>query len=311
MSDWIETHIPCPSCGSSDAASINSKGFLHCFSCGANIKVDEGDEEPLKPRVHKKTPKGLAPTGEFRALTKRMLSEETCRKFQYSVGRVKGKMAQIAPYRKAKGGDICAQKIRFANKEFITTGSFDKVGLFGKHLWGEGGKRVVITEGEIDCMTVSQLQGNKWPVVSLPCGAQAAPKAIKDNLEWLLTFEEIVILFDMDEVGRKASVEAAELLPLGLAKIAELPLKDPNEMLLAGKGQEVINAIWNAKEYRPDGIVDIDELIEEIEKPVEWGLPWFLPTLTNYTYGRQYGAIYGFGAGTGVGKTDLFTQQMA
>ena len=312
MSDWIETHIPCPSCGSSDAASINSQGWLKCFSCGANVKVEEDGEPAPKPTKGKtKKPKGLIPLGEFRALAKRKLSEETCRKFGYFIGKFKGKTVQVAPYRSIKGDSISAQKARFANKDFITTGSFDKVALFGRHLWGEGGKRVVITEGEIDCMTVSQLQGNKWPVVSLPCGAQAAPKAIKDNLEWLITFDEVVIFFDMDEVGREAALAAAELLPVGSVKIAEIPLKDPNEMLVAGRGQEVIQAIWNAKEYRPDGIVDIDEILEDIEKPVEWGLPWFLPTLTNYTYGRQYGAVYGFAAGTGIGKTDWLTQQMA
>src|SRR5690606_1755326 len=119
------------------------------------------------------------------------------------------------------------------------------------------------------------------------------------------------LMFDMDDPGREAAVKVAELLPPGKAKIASLPLKDANECLVHGKGEEVIRAIWNAREYRPDGIVDIDELIEEIEKPVEMGLPWCFPTLTKYTYGRRPGEIYAIGAGTGVGKTDFLTQQIA
>lgn len=309
MSGWIQTHIPCPSCGSSDAASVNDRGWMKCFSCGVNLKVDE--DVPVKTRgkqVAKDKP--LVPFGEYRALTKRGLAEETCRKFGYFVGEFNGKTVQVAPYYN-KEGQLVAQKVRFPNKDFITTGDFKKVSLFGSQLWGSGGKKLVITEGEIDAMTVSQLQGHKWPVVSVPNGAQGAANSIKDNLEWVMSFEEVILMFDMDDPGREAAVKVAELLPPGKAKIASLPLKDANECLVQGKGEEVIRAIWNAREYRPDGIVDIDELIEEIEKPIEMGLPWCFPTLTKYTYGRRPGEIYAVGAGTGVGKTDFLTQQIA
>jgi twinkle protein len=309
MSEWVQTHIPCPACGSSDAASINDRGWLKCFSCGINQKTDE--DEPAKPRGKQVAKdKSLVPFGEIRALSKRKLTEETCKKFGYFIGSFKGELVQVAPYYD-EDGNLCGQKVRFASKDFRTTGDFKSATLFGQQLWGEGGKKVVITEGEIDCMTVSQLQGNKWPVVSLPNGAQGAVNSIKDNLEWVMSFEEVILMFDMDDPGREASQKVAELLPPGKAKIAQLPLKDPNEMLLKGRGQEVIQAIWNAKEYRPDGILDIDEILEEIEKPIEWGLPWFLPTLTQYTYGRRWGELYAIGAGTGVGKTDLITQQIA
>jgi twinkle protein len=33
--------------------------------------------------------------------------------------------------------------------------------------------------------------------------------------------------------------------------------------------------------------------------------------LTKHTYGRRAGELYGFGAGVGIGKTDVFTQQIA
>lgn len=312
MSGWVRTHLPCPSpdCGSSDAFSINDRGWGKCFSCGRNFRV--GEEEQVGRQVARKTvpDRSLVPFGEYRALTKRGLTEETCRKFGYFVGEFNGKTVQVAPYYN-KEGQLVAQKVRFPNKDFITTGDFKKVSLFGSQLWGSGGKKLVITEGEIDAMTVSQLQGHKWPVVSVPNGAQGAANSIKDNLEWVMSFEEVILMFDMDDPGREAAVKVAELLPPGKAKIASLPLKDANECLVQGKGEEVIRAIWNAREYRPDGIVDIDELIEEIEKPIEMGLPWCFPTLTKYTYGRRPGEIYAVGAGTGVGKTDFLTQQIA
>lgn len=308
MAEWAQTHLPCPACGSSDAYSINTDGWGKCFSCGKNINEHADDDRPRSPKVA--TDKPMVAFGEIRALTKRSISEETCKKFGYFIGSYGGELVQVAPYRDRQG-NIIGQKVRTANKDFRTTGDFKKPALFGQHLWKDGGKKLVITEGEIDCMSVSQLQGNKWPVVSLPNGAQGAAASIKDNLEFVLGFEQVILMFDMDEPGREASLKVAELLPPGKAYIADLPLKDPNEMLLDGRGQDVIQAIWNAKEYRPDGILDIDEILDDIEKPIEMGLPWFLPSLTKYTYGRQHGATYGFGAGTGVGKTDTFTQQMA
>lgn len=253
--------------------------------------------------------KSLVTTGEVRSLPARKITEETCKKFGYQVGTAKGKTVQIAPYR--KDGKLVAQKVRGKDKKFYTTGDFKDVELFGQHLWGEGGKKLIITEGEIDCMTVSQLQGNKWPVVSVPSGAQSAASAIKRNLEWVITYEQVIIMFDNDDAGIEATQEVAEILPTGKALIASLPLKDPNEMLVAGRGQEVIQAIWNAKVYRPDGIVSIDEILDEIERPIEWGDPWWLEALTKLTYGRRLGELYAFGAGTGVGKTDFMTQQVA
>ncbi|WP_199851923.1 toprim domain-containing protein [Variovorax sp. PMC12] len=248
-------------------------------------------------------------SGDVRALPKRDIREETCAKFGYMVGQFKGETVQIAPYRN-KDGDLVAQKLRNADKEFSTLGDFKEVALFGAHLWSKG-KKLVVTEGEIDCMTVAQVQNLKWPVVSVPNGAQGAKKAIARNLDYLTAFEEVIFMFDMDEPGIEAAKECAALLPVGKAKIASLPLKDPNELHLAGRGDEIVQAMWNAKDYRPDGLLSFDDVIERIKKPVEWGLPWWDERLHQLTYGRRYREIYTFGAGTGIGKTDWFTQQIA
>lgn len=308
MSEWVKTHLPCPACGSSDAYSINDRGWGKCFSCGRNIN-ENAEGSPVEETTEKRG-KELVPFGEFRPLIKRKITEETCRKFGYFIGSYGGRLVQVAPYY-SEDGKLIAQKVRGENKQFKTTGDFKSVTLFGQQLWRDGGNKLVITEGEIDCLSVSQLQGNKWPVVSVPNGAQGAAAAIKKHLEWVNSYKEVIILFDMDEPGQAAAIEVAELLPPGKAKIARLELKDANAMLVAGRGAEVIQAIWDAKTYRPDGLVSIDEILEEAEKPIEWGLPWWFEELTQATYGRRYGELYGFGAGTGVGKTDFLTQQIA
>ena len=61
-----------------------------------------------------------------------------------------------------------------------------QAGLFGQHLF-EGGKKITVTEGEIDAMTVYQANGG-YPVVSLNGGTGNVVKNIKHNLEWLCGF---------------------------------------------------------------------------------------------------------------------------
>ena len=61
---------------------------------------------------------------------------------------------------------MVAQQLRFADKSFKWLGDTDKITLFGQNLWRDGGKILVITEGEIDAMSVSQVKVIKYPVVS-------------------------------------------------------------------------------------------------------------------------------------------------
>lgn len=299
-------HIPCGACGSSDANSQYDDGHEYCHACQAYVKG--AGEEPRQATEGK--PKGDLLRGDVKALGKRGISEATCAKFGYLVGEDKaGRSCQIAQY--YEGLTLVAQKLRYADKSFKFIGEPKRADLFGQQLWRDGGKMVVVTEGEIDALTVSQLQNNKWPVVSIANGAQSAKKALSTHLEWLEQFDTVVLMFDMDDPGREAVEECAPLFSPGKCKVASLPLKDPNEMLVAGRGSEVIDAIWGAKAYRPEGVVMAGDLIEEACKEPEYGDPWFLDGLTKLTFGRRPGELYGFGAATGGGKTDLFTQSIA
>jgi twinkle protein len=246
--------------------------------------------------------KDLLLEAEVRSLPKRGISEETCAKWGYKIGEYKGKPCQIANY--YDNGHIVAQKVRFPDKTFTVLGDGKKMGLYGQHLWRDGGKKVVITEGEIDALTVSQLQGNKWPVVSVPNGAQGAKKSLQANLEWLEQFDEVILMFDMDAPGQDAVEECAPLFTPGKCKVARLPLKDANEMLQEGRGSEVISAIWDAKVYRPESVLSVMDALEEAVKVPVAGLDWPWPSLTRLTYGIQRKTAYYLGAGVGVGKTN-------
>lgn len=300
-------HEPCPKCESSDALARYTCGGAHCFSCdyhefadGATT-ADASAETQSQPDSKES---GLITEGvEYQPLTKRKLTVETCEKWNYQVGTKSGKPVQIANYFKDRKKS--AQKIRFPDKSFVCVGPGKKdLGLFGQHLWRDGGKKVVITEGEIDAMTVSQLQNHKWPVVSVPNGAQGAKKSLAKEIEWLEQFEEIVLMFDMDEPGQAAILECVTLFTPGKCKIARLPLKDASEMHMAGRGSEVIQAIWDAKVYRPESVLSVEDALEEALRMPSEGIPWPWPSLTKLTYGIQRKTSYYLGAGVGVGKTN-------
>jgi len=247
----------------------------------------------------------LIPLGEPMAIEKRKLSEETCKKWRYHVSEFKGQDVQVANYCNDQG-QVIAQKVRTADKDFIALGDMKSAGLYGQWLWGNSGKMVVITEGEIDALSVSQLQNNRWPVVSVPNGAQGAKKAIQKALGWLEGFESVVFMFDNDEHGIPAAKECAALLRPGQAKIAQLPLKDANEMLQAGRGAEVLTAMWNAKTFRPDGIVagvDLWDAISKEDHVVSVPYPW--EKLNEKTRGMRRGELVTFTAGSGIGKSQV------
>lgn len=266
--------------------------------------------------------KDLIADGYYGPLRKRGISEETCKFFGYQLcDDFKGKPVHVAPYYNSHG-QVVAQKVRFPPKvkeledgttkeikDFTVLGDLKEAGLFGQNLWPNKGKMVVVTEGEIDALSVSQIQDNRWPVVSIPNGASGAKKALAAHLDWLLGFENIILWFDDDEPGRAAIEESVELFPPGRVKIARVPgCKDANEALMGPGKAAMTQAIWNAKPWRPDGILGGDDLWERFEKEcgdsaVAFELPW--RGLQAKTLGLRQGELWTFCAGSGVGKSAI------
>lgn len=263
--------------------------------------------------------------GEPQALPKRGISEDVCKRYNYLTGKVptdypakegstlhsmRGKTVQIENYYD-DDRRLVAQKLRDKDKKFVWIGKAGDT-LFGRHAVKPGGKVLVITEGAIDALSYAEMRKN-WPAVSIKDGAQSAVKAIKGNLEFLESFEKVVLCFDNDDEGQKAVEACKGLLSPKKMFIASLPIeyKDMNEALQAGDIKAALHAVMNAEEIRPDGLVSVEDVMEDALKPIEQGLPWFIPELTDMTYGRRYGEVYALGAGTGVGKTDILTEQIA
>lgn len=298
---------PCPRCKErggdwqDDNLALYSDGHAYCFACGY-YQAPNGEKMKAENTSGRKAPSPLIPAGEYVPLGKRGLSAETCRKFGYSVGRYQGQPVHIAPYYDQRGV-LVAQHLRLPDKDFRWRGESRGVQLFGQQLWSGGGRRVIVTEGEIDCMTVSQLQGNKWPVVSLHTGSKSALQGVRDNIEFLESFQEVVLAFDMDEAGQAAVHEVAPLFTPGKCKVARLPRKDANQCHQEGLDKELIDSLWSAKPFRPDGIINGTELYEQCKAEAPAGLSTPYPALDAKTLGVRSGELWLFTAGSGIGKS--------
>lgn len=296
-------HDPCPKCGSSDALAVYADGHTHCFGmgCGHHTHADGHQQQRRKPIAA-----NLIAEWKYQDLNKRNLTEETLQKWNYGICKYGGKTCHVANIYSIDGSQVVAQKIRTPSKDFILLGSLDEAGLFGQNLFRDGGKMVVITEGELDAMSVSQMQSHKWPVASIPNGAAGAKKSIMRSLEWLEKFEKVIFMFDSDEAGKAAAVECAELLTPGKAFIASLPLKDASDMLVAGRIKETIDAMWGAKEFRPDGIVSGTDIVGRVMNARDIpSTPYPWECMNRMLRGMRKGEIVLFGAGTGMGKSQI------
>lgn len=287
-------HEPCPSCGSSDALARYSDGHGHCFSCRY---YEHGDGTSIN--VHKPQ-RFMDFTGDVVPLRSRNIHEETCKKF--NVRYDSDSQTLRFPYY-SQTGQLTSYKSRSTDKEFKWAGRNEDHTLFGQQLWGSG-KCLVITEGELDCLSVFQVR-QSWPVVSLPNGAAGARKSLQHQLKWLLGFEELVLLFDNDDAGQQAAQDCASLFPHDRLFIATTsPYKDANEALIAKDYDAIRQALWNKKQYSPRTVIDGRDLFDLATRPLHGrDADWPFNALDSITGGLRKGELVTVTAGSGVGKS--------
>jgi twinkle protein len=306
---FIKHKLSCPKCGGSDPVSLNEDGSAKCFSCDTYFlnynKAIEGELVVEKETTTPANPHG----GDFVALTDRRISEATARKYGVkSILSSSGDIVQhIYPYYNKH--ELSATKTRYVrDKNFSVSGSFNGTGLFGEQLFQSGGKAITITEGECDAMACYELMGSKWASVSIKRGASGAVKDIKESLEFLESFESIVICFDNDKQGIEASKKVAMLFQPSKAKIMSLPngYKDANDMLRQNKHKEFIEAWWASKVYTPSGVINVSESRAEFfdrEQKESVAYPW--KGLNDKLYGLRAGELVTLTGGTGLGKSSV------
>lgn len=305
----IRPHQPCDDCGSSDAKSYYSNGSAYCFSCGKWSKDGDGQHYTKYKRTY-----SMDNLIEFetQALNKRKVPESICKQYRYGLGVDKnGNTCQVANYFN-KDRELIAQKLRYPDKTFKFIGKPKEALLYGQQLWSSGGKKLIITEGEVDALSVATAFDGKYPVVSIKNGARAAKKEIANNLEWITSFEEVYLWFDNDEAGREAVNEVTTLLPIDKIKIIRhSEYKDANEVLVYTGKAGVLTSFYNAEKFKADDIVSPDDLLESVAEPITVGFPYYYSKLTQLLYGRRFGEVVTVGAGVSIGKTDFVMSQIA
>lgn len=310
----------CPNCPSSDGFHIyeeaGNRFSGYCYVCNHTVYdiSKQLEQKEINMQSINKSTESLASVisnSKVSDIPDRKLSKDVCEYYGIRVG-ISPSTGEIKYhyYPIYSNGKLIGYKRRDVDtKEFTIIGKGSGASLFGADKAGSGGKLLIITEGELDAAAATQMlrsRGKNYRVVSLPNGANTG--SIRNNIEWLETFEHVFLSLDQDRPGQEAAKQIAELLTPGKCKIMSFSEKDACDMLLAGKEAEYFHAVFAAQSFRPDGIVGVDDVIEEAMRPVEWGLSWPWPTLTKATYGYRRGELYGFGAGSGCGKTEGFKE---
>ena len=313
---FVKHKLPCPACGGSDPVSVNDNGSGFCFSCRTYLpnystaEVQQDDDVETEFEIHQRNSKmNNSSTATFNELTDRKISLATAKKYGVKSTTLNGKIDKhYYPY--YNGHELSGTKIRKQNKDFAWTGSPKEVGLFGENLFKAGGKFITLTEGECDAMAAYELMGSKWPVVSIKSGAQGGIGDVKNSLEYLESFDSVVINFDNDKYGKEAAQAVAKLLTPKKAKIMTLPVdyKDANDMLRQGRHAAYVSAFWDAKIYTPSGVLNLSEQFKAYQKlrtEKKTAIPYPWRGLNKKLEGLRAGELVTLTGGTGLGKSSV------
>jgi twinkle protein len=309
----LKSKGPCAACGSSDACATYDDGSTWCFSCSTYTAADGTDygktDNPHvpKPKAAPINPQDL----RSGALESRGISKAVAEHFGVKLAFD----ANGQPTKHYYPYEDGLWKIRTLPKEFTATGSLTEK-LFGKDVCAKnGGKLVVVTEGEVDALTVAEAEwsasGKFLNVVSLSSAA-VAEKAFLANRAWLRSFDKIVLWLDADEPGEKAQATAIKILGVDKVVIAGVAgFKDANEVLKEKGSTAVRSAVYEARKWVPSGILTPEALWEQLcsyEDQPSVPYPPCMKGVNEMTHGMRMGEIALFVAGSGLGKSTLLRE---
>ena len=323
---------PCPECISKGRDSTgnhliilkNEAGetFGKCNRCGFYSPPENKIE--IAPKIAKSLEEIQAELQEvcglpIQPLVSRSITEGVAKRFgvHVSLSEIDGKTQVSHYYPKEKAGQIVGYKVRnLEPKYFFSIGnarSCDPFGLAQCKQSDTGRNKLFITEDELSAMSVYQVleerSSQEWKhikpsVIALPDGAGSAVKALSPHLEFLAQFKEVILNLDNDDAGKKATEEILSLIPQ--AKVVFLPLKDANDMLMAGRGRELNSELlFHSKRQKPEGVVSVLDCLEEALEPPKMGLSYPWEDLTKLTFGQRTAEVIAVGGGVGTGKTLL------
>jgi twinkle protein len=307
-------------CGSSDARQIYEDGTSFCFSCSKFFPKQDGEEVVGEPeetfsRVKKLKQFSTISIAEIKELPQRGFKERDIEKKItefYGVRVSYNSDGEIDSHYYPYGDE--AYKIRKLPKQFFWEGPKTHK-LFGQDKFSSGGKRLTIAEGEIDTLSIAQATYDRYkqmyPVVGI--ASSTMTKHLLENRDWIRSFNEVVLCFDNDKPGQEATQEAIRIIGFDKVKIAKIPEKDANDVLLKHGSQVLLNCIFNAEKYVPSGIIGKEQLwkaLTDYNKIPSTPYPPCVSGLNDKLKGMRSGEITLLISGTGSGKSTLLREIM-
>jgi len=307
----------CESCGGSDPKQIYEDGSAFCFSCRKSFPKpkEEADDLGFEPVTtnsswsdsklqevkNEYTTRGFKERNIFR-----QVSDHYGVKVSYNIdGDID---AHYYPY--YSDNTLVGYKVRKLPKDFTSIGTI-RGGMFGQSLYN-GGKRLVITEGELDAMAVQSAWYKKYktfyPVVSLRSASSI--RDLINERDWIRKFDEVILWLDNDDAGKEAMKEAARIIGYDKIKVAKSTEKDASDLWVKDP-DKVLKTIYDSVDYTPAGILTKEELwhqLEDYNKIESVPYPEYMTGLNEKLKGMRFGEITLWTSGTGSGKSTLLRE---
>lgn len=349
MSTHFVKHESCDECGSTDAKAIYSDNSSHCFSCEHTVPSKEYLEENQRKPAMKVRASAVSPVEEKpvkeKSLSNKMITEEqkedvkrkTCtygndyRDISDEVLKFYGCRTEFDDegevskryYPYTLNGQLSGFKVRTHPKTF--GGNVGETGntceLYGQFRFPNGGKYLLVVEGEEDAMAAYQMfleySRNKssdfvTAAVSLGQGVKSK-KQLSNNYEFLNKFDNIILGLDSDEAGQGSIDELIAVMPKGKVKICHWSkAKDPNQYLENDNARQFLADFYNAEPYVPVGVIGSGQLYERmLQKSGQPKVPFpplFKELNEMFVGGLSLGYIVNIASDTGIGKTTIVNE---
>jgi len=317
-SNCVKRHQPCDDCGSSDALAVYDDGHTYCFSCTKYTAPPRGSNMGAEviEFTDRDTIESVGVISSYRSypISTRNLRQEVVDHFNVKMSVNEDGMPEAHYYPYTRKDKLVAYKKRTLPKDFSVIGNFAGIELFGQQQAMEsGGSKLIITEGELDCLAVAQAMYERYDryssVVSIPSASHV--KTILDNREFIKKYKEVILMFDQDDAGEKAVEQAAKIIGAERIKVAKYNYKDPCELYQAEGSQGIVSAFWGASQYNPAGILTGDAIWDKFieRKNIESvAYPDCLGGLNDKLGGIRQGEITLFTSGTGSGKSTVIKE---
>nr|DAU54663.1 MAG TPA: DNA directed DNA polymerase [Caudoviricetes sp.] len=249
------------SCGVSGNMITLARDFD--FSLGTEIDEYYAPKKKYRELPQPKEP--VIPKPEaLQYLESRGISEEVAKRYEITV-QTKNPNILVFPFydevgklKFVKYRKTDFDKTKDANKEWCE--SKTKPILFGMKQCDTSFKRLVIVEGQMDCLAVATAGINN--VVSVPTGAKGFTW-VPYCWNWLCKWEEIIVFGDYEKGSISLLDELSKRLKTKIKHVREenyLDCKDANEILLKYGKEQVIKCVENAIPIPVENVIDLADV---------------------------------------------------